>query len=178
MNIRQLMDTPISRLRELQMTIHSIHKWNRITFTQVPIVFGNAMPKSGSHLLLQILQGLAQVAPFRFVKQRPIRLMTREGRIGATDEILYDLQDWNTGVIGWGYVTADPVYQSFFNEQQNVISYFVFRDPRDQLLSSIFYAINMHQGHALHDFYSNLPLDEAIRAAITGNDQQNHLYLP
>ncbi|MBU1661568.1 MAG: hypothetical protein KKD28_08860, partial [Chloroflexi bacterium] len=34
------------------------------TLRTAPIVFGNAMPKSGSHLLTQVLEGLTQLGPF------------------------------------------------------------------------------------------------------------------
>jgi len=168
----------ILRMSEIRMAVNAIRKWKRINFSGVPAVFGNSMPKSGSHLLLQILHGLAEIAPFRYVAQDPIRVITAEGRIRSHDEILQDLSRLKPGVIGWGYLTADADFQSFFRKHPALISYFVYRDPRDQLISSILYAINIHQGHAMHDFYSNLPLDEAIKAAIIGNDRTDQTHLP
>jgi hypothetical protein len=169
---------PILRMREIRMTVNAIRKWKRINFSDVPTVFGNSMPKSGSHLLLQILHGLAEIAPFRFVKQNPIRVITGEGRIRSHDEILQDLNELKPGVIGWGYLTAEADFQSFFNQHPDLVSYFVYRDPRDQLISSILYAVDIHQGHAMHEYYANLPLDEAIKAAIIGDDRTDQLHLP
>ena len=31
---------------------------------RLPAVLGNAMPKSGSHLIIQVLQGLTRIGPF------------------------------------------------------------------------------------------------------------------
>ena len=178
MKLNQAKEHLIHRMSEVQMTVNTIRKWKQIDFSPVPAIFGNAMPKSGSHLLLQILQGISQIAPYRFVIQKPIRMITGEGRIRSHHEILNDLNRLKSGVIGWGYVTSEPDFQAYFNQQKDLVSYFVYRDPRDQLLSSIFYATNIHQTHALHDVYSNLPLDEAIKLAIIGNNRPDHLNLP
>jgi len=37
----------------------------------VPPIFGNSKPKSGSHLLLQILNGLTRIVPYRYVDADP-----------------------------------------------------------------------------------------------------------
>ncbi|MBP1693986.1 MAG: hypothetical protein H6Q37_1869, partial [Chloroflexi bacterium] len=39
-------------------------RWGANTLSLAPAVFGNAMPKSGSHLINQILQGLTRIGPF------------------------------------------------------------------------------------------------------------------
>src|SRR3989304_6202448 len=39
-------------------------RWNGFRVAGLPIVFGNAMPKSGSHLIIQILLGLTRLGPF------------------------------------------------------------------------------------------------------------------
>ncbi len=105
-------------------------------------------------------------------------MITGEGRIRPHDEILTDLSRLKPGVIGWGYLTADADFLGFFNQDPDWVSYFVYRDPRDQLISSILYAINIHKGHAMHEYYAILTLDEAIKAAITGNDRDDQLHLP
>ena len=39
-------------------------RWGREQLSAMPSVLGNAMPKSGSHLLIQVLEGLVELGPF------------------------------------------------------------------------------------------------------------------
>jgi hypothetical protein len=136
------------------------------------------MPKSGSHLVLQILQGIYQIAPFRHIQPFPIRMITPEGRNRTNREVRRDLQSLKPGVIGWGYLRSDDDFLRFFSEVLQVKSFFVYRDPRDRLISSIFYAVDIHKGHAQHEFYTKLDLNERIKVAITGRDEPGLLHLP
>ena len=40
-------------------------RWGPGSQSKLPAVLGNAMPKSGSHLIIQVLQGLTRLGPFR-----------------------------------------------------------------------------------------------------------------
>ena len=39
-------------------------RWGPANLQDTPTVLGNAMPKSGSHLINQVVQGLVQLGPF------------------------------------------------------------------------------------------------------------------
>jgi hypothetical protein len=39
-------------------------RWGPQNLAKAPAVLGNAMPKSGSHLIIQVLQGLTRLGPF------------------------------------------------------------------------------------------------------------------
>jgi sulfotransferase 6B1 len=166
------------KLRRARNSVRSAYRWKRLNFSTIPSVFGNAMPKSGSHLLLQILQGLMQIAPFRHLEQAPVRMITADGRKRDMKEIMHDLSRLNAGMIEWGYLSADPEFIDFFNDHPQVAPLFIYRDPRDQLISSIFYAVDIHLDHALHDYYSSISFDERIRTAIQGRDAPGLEYLP
>lgn len=168
----------VVKVRQMRKTMRAVQTWKRVDFRRVPGIFGNAMPKSGSHLVLQILQGITQVAPFRGVEDRPIRMITREGRNRTSDEILRDLCRLKSGIIGWGYLRANPEYIKFFQQHPDLLSFFVYRDPRDQLISSIFYAVDIHKAHAQHDHYSSICMDDRITTAICGRNEPGLLYLP
>ncbi len=168
----------IDKLRITRESIKSAYHWKRFSFDQVPALFGNAMPKSGSHLVLQILQGVATVAPFRYVDHKPLRTITAEGRKRSQDEILSDLKALRSGAIGWGYLTSNPEYQEYIESHPDLISFFVYRDPRDRLISNIFYAVDIHKGHAQHDYYSSIPMEERIKTEILGRDEPGLEYLP
>ena len=163
-NIRRL-------LRPYGKTAQAILRWKRFSFLEAPPIFGNSKPKSGSHLLLQILNGFTQIIPYKYVDADPIRTITQDGRRRTADEILADLKRVPRGVIGWGYVDATPENASFLTEAGR-INYFIYRDPRDMLVSQIFFATDMHEGHGMHEYYNSLPdFGERLKVAITGIDR-------
>ena len=163
-NIRQIM-------RPYGKTAQAILRWKRFSFREAPPIFGNSKPKSGSHLLLQILNGFTQIMPYQYVNADPIRTITQNGRRRTADEILVDLKHVPRGVIGWGYVDATPENASFLTEAGRV-NYFIYRDPRDMLVSQVFFATDMHEGHGMHEYYNSLPdFGERLKVAITGVDR-------
>ena len=159
------------RLRPYEKIAQAILRWQRFSFDEAPPIFGNAKPKSGSHLLLQVLNGFTQIMPYRYVDADPIRAITKDGRRRSADEILADLDHIPTGVIGWGYLDATPENASFLTEAGRV-NYFIYRDPRDMLVSQVFFATDMHEGHGMHEYYNSLPdFGERLKVAITGIDK-------
>jgi len=127
----------------------SAWRWRRLTFTEAPPIFGNSKPKSGSHLLLQILNGFTQIMPYAYVAAKPIRTLEKDGRRRAADRIAADLRRAPRGVIGWGYVEATTENVAFLC-QPGRVNYFIYRDPRDMLVSQVFFATDMHEGHGMH----------------------------
>ena len=154
----------------------AVLRWKRLGFTEAPPIFGNAKPKSGSHLLLQILGGVCQVAPYAYVESDPIRTVKKDGGRRSAAEILVDLQSTPAGIIPWGYLDATPENVAFLCKPERV-NYFIYRDPRDMLISHVFFATDMHEGHGMHDYYQKLSdFDERLKVAITGIDRDG-LYM-
>ena len=163
-------------LRPAGKTVQAILRWKRLTFNDAPPIFGNSKPKSGSHLLIQVLAGLCEVAPYRYVEAEPIRTITKEGRRKTQDEVIGELDNVPGGVIGWGYVDASPENVAFLC-QPGRVNYFIYRDPRDLLVSQVFFATDMYEDHGMHDFYKSLPdLEARLKVAITGIDRDG-LYM-
>jgi hypothetical protein len=163
-------------LRPYGKTAQAILRWKRFSFGEVPPIFGNSKPKSGSHLLLQILNGFTQIMPYRYVDAEPVRTITRDGRRMTPNEILADLKSTPDGVIGWGYVEASPENVAFLC-QPDRINYFIYRDPRDMLVSQVFFATDMHEEHGMHEYYNSLPdFGGRLKVAITGIDRDG-LYM-
>jgi sulfotransferase 6B1 len=158
-------------LRPYGKTAQAMLRWRRFSFHEAPPVFGNSKPKSGSHLLLQILGGFTQIMPYLYVDADPVRTITPNGRRRTDEEILDDLRGIPKGVIGWGYLDATPENASFLTEAGRV-NYFIYRDPRDMLVSQVFFATDMHEGHGMHAYYNSLPdFDARLKVAITGIDK-------
>src|SRR4026207_1270625 len=100
-------------LRPAGKTAQAILRWKRFSFHEAPPIFGNSKPKSGSHLLLQILNGFTQIMPYQYVDADTIRTIEKEGRRKTKEEILDELKRVPNGVIGWGYVEATTENVSF-----------------------------------------------------------------
>ena len=154
----------------------AVLRWKRLSFEDVPPVFGNSKPKSGSHLLLQILNGFTQIMPYQYVETDPIRTIEKRGRRKSEREVLNELERIPRGAIGWGYVEASPENVAFLC-QPHRLNYFIYRDPRDMLVSQVFFATDMHAEHGMHQFYKSLPgFSERLKIAITGIDRDG-LYM-
>ncbi len=149
----------------------AVWRWQRFSFDEAPPIFGNSKPKSGSHLLLQVLAGFTGVMPYAYVAAEPVRTIRKAGGRRSQAEVASDLRKIPPGVIGWGYVEASPEVVSVLCKPGRV-NYFIYRDPRDMLVSQVFFATDMHEGHGMHAFYKSLPdFGERLKVAITGIDR-------
>lgn len=133
-----------------------------------PKVFGNAMPKSGSHLLIQVLQGLTRVGPLVNPGFPPVN-RSEDNRKLPPQAVLKNLQRMRPGDIGYGYIHAhQPFLQVLTAPDRATI--FVYRDPRDMIVSHVFYATQIHKGHGMHAYYTQVlqSMEERINAQIQG----------
>ncbi len=163
-------------LRPAGKTAQAILRWKRFSFNDAPPIFGNSKPKSGSHLLLQVLNGFTQIMPYKYVEAEPIRTIRSEGGRRKADKVTLDLRAVPQGVIGWGYVEASPENVEVLC-QPNRVNYFIYRDPRDTLVSQVFFATDMHEEHGMHEYYVSLPdFGARLKVAITGIDRDG-LYM-
>jgi Sulfotransferase domain. len=163
-------------IRPAGKNLQAITRWKRLSFHEAPPIFGNSKPKSGSHLLLQILNGFTQIMPYKYVEADPVRTIEKKGRRKTEADILNELKRIPRGVIGWGYVETSPENISFLCKPDRV-NYFIYRDPRDMLVSHVFFATDMNEEHGMHEYYKSLPnFGERLKIAITGIDQDG-LYM-
>lgn len=164
---------PLRRaIRPAGKTLQAIVRWKRLSFREAPPIFGNSKPKSGSHLLLQILKGFTQIMPYKYVQADPVRTITKDGKRRKPAEIVAELKSTPRGVIGWGYVEATPENVAVLCQPDHV-NYFIYRDPRDMLVSQVFFATDMQEEHGMHEYYNSLPdFGERLKVAITGIDRE------
>lgn len=138
------------------------------TRQHLPKVFANGMAKSGSHILEQYLEGLEKISPLVFTDIHPIRTYNDEGKPRAAEKVLLDLGRLEAGDMAWGYLPAREPYLSWLG-QLEMASYFVYRDPRDRIISHIFYASDIHEGHAMRDYYRQIEsMEQKINDTIRG----------
>lgn len=135
-----------------------------------PWLFGNSFPKSGTHLLLQILAGFEALGPAVYGGQPPI--LTYEVRTGhqrPMSDILADLKRLRPGDVAYGHLHALPEVVEQLRSS-NGAAYFVNRDPRDVVVSHVFYVTEINPRHVHHKHYANelTSFDQRLDASILG----------
>jgi hypothetical protein len=75
----------------------------------------------------------------------------------------------NPGDIGYGYLHSRTPFTEALT-RPGMASVFVYRDPRDMIISHVFYATEMHQEHGMHNYYTEEldTMEQRINAAIRG----------
>lgn len=144
------------------------HRWGSDTYSKTPSVFANAMPKSGSHLIIQILRGLEKIGPFIDPGLPPVNRSEDNQKL-PQDQIIQNIKRILPGDICYGYIHyREPFINLLVNEK--IATLFIFRDPRDVLISHVFYAKDMHKGHGMHAYYNQVlqTMEQRINAAIVG----------
>lgn len=130
------------------------------------------MPKSGSHLIIQVLQGLIKLGPFVNPGFPPVNRAEDNSKL-PDDQVLANLKRMQPGDIAYGYIKAREPFTSLLAEAGRA-TVFVYRDPRDMIVSHVFYATQMHPGHGMHSYYTQTlhTMEERIEAAIRGVEEQ------
>lgn len=123
----------------------------------LPILLGISFPKSGTHLLDQILLGFSNAAPFsRRLHSFYAEYEGETGRKRSPEQALAWLDSLHSGDIASAHLFArteavERVCSPKF------IPYFIFRDPRDVVISHVFYVTGMEARHVHHEYYQSLP---------------------
>ena len=136
---------------------------------RLPIIFGNAIPKCGSKLLFNILRGLQELGPFIDTGLNEIKPFF-QGDVTSQTWINKQLDALQGGDIRFGYLYG---YDENIKRltQDNWASFLIIRDPRDQVISEIFFAMEIHRGHALHAFlHAQEEMGARISALLHGID--------
>lgn len=153
-------------------------QWGSDALQSAPAVLGNAMPKSGSHLIIQVLQGLIHLGPFVNPGFPPVN-RSEDNRKLPDVSILGNIRRMRAGDIAYGYIAAkEPFISALTSPGRATI--FVYRDPRDMVVSHVFYATQMHTGHGMHQYYNEKlqTMEERINAAIQGVDVEGLTLTP
>lgn len=145
-------------------------RYRRLSFKGLPTLFANSFPKSGTHLLTQILQAFEEISPA--VNCGLPAVVTFAGDTAhqrSIDQILADLQRFLPGDIGYGHLHAEPALVELLSSSA-FATYFVMRDPRDVVVSHVHYVTEMETRHVLHDYYFKhlSSFNERLTASICG----------
>ena len=145
-------------------------RWGKEELENAPSVFGNSLPKAGSHLLIQVLLGLTEIGPFVDPGFPPVNRFEGNTHLEIPDRIK-ELDRMKSGDVRYGYAAyKEPLISAITGPGR--ASVYIYRDPRDQLVSHVFYAKDIHTGHGMHEYYNNVltTMEERLNVAIEGCD--------
>jgi hypothetical protein len=171
------LNTSMSLKSSLRSTVYHIEKaTQRFRFStqpnDLPVLLGISFPKSGTHLLDQILLGFSSVAPYaKRLHSFYAEYEGESGRKRSPEQAIKWLDSLRPGDIASAHLFARPEAIRRVCSP-NFIPYFIFRDPRDVVVSHVFYVTDMEARHVHHDYYQSLPNFEArLNASILGRPE-------
>jgi len=164
------------RARRTFRRVRQEMRFGKHTLEETPILFANSFPKSGTHLLTQILRGFSRIGPA--VDSGFPAVVTFEGESGKPrDEvdILADLQRLRPGDTAYGHIHAMPGVVAYLC-RPSLATYFLLRDPRDVVVSHVHYVTEMDPNHAHHKYYTEVlrDFDERLSVSILGRPEWDH----
>ena len=135
----------------------------------LPILLGISFPKSGTHLLDQILLGFSNVAPYaKRVHSFYAEYEGESGKKRDPQQALHWLDSLQPRDIASAHLFARPEAVARVCTEK-FAPYFIFRDPRDVVVSHVFYVTDMEARHVHHDFYRSLPdFNARLKVSILG----------
>lgn len=139
---------------------------------QLPILLGISFPKSGTHLLDQILLGFSNVAPYaKRLHSFYAEYAGESGKKRAPQQALNWLDSLQPNDIASAHLFARAeAVQKVCSPK--FIPYFIFRDPRDVVVSHVFYVAEMETKHVHHEYYQTLSrFEERLKASILGRPE-------
>ncbi|MEO8355650.1 MAG: sulfotransferase domain-containing protein [Chloroflexota bacterium] len=148
----------------------------RIRFSSIPapqngwpVLLGISFPKSGTHLLDQVLLGFSKVAPFsKRVHSFYAEYEGESGRKRSPGQALAWLDSLRPCDVASAHLFARPDAVARVTSEA-FVPYFIFRDPRDVVVSHVFYVTGMEARHVHHQYYASLPdFDSRLNVSILG----------
>lgn len=135
-------------------------------YSRCPPVLANSFPKSGTHLLVQFVEGLPNRINYgAFLASTTSSFQFRER---SPENTCRFIRRFVPGEIVRGHLYYDAQYAEAL-ARQNAVNYFIYRDPRDVVVSEAHYLREMNRWHRLAPYFRKLPsIDEAIKLSITG----------
>ncbi|MDQ2693448.1 MAG: sulfotransferase domain-containing protein [Chloroflexota bacterium] len=170
-NAKLWLNTIMPLKSALRSTVYHIEKGvQRFRFPSrsenLPALLGISFPKSGTHLLDQILLGFSKVAPYATrLHSFYAEYEGESGRKRSPEQALQWLDLLRPGDVASAHLFArseavERVCSPAF------LPFFIFRDPRDVVVSHVFYVTDMEARHVHHAYYQSLP-DFAARLNVS-----------
>ncbi len=135
-----------------------------------PVLLGISFPKSGTNLLRQVLAAFSRVAPFADRSFDVFAAFDAEtGEPRTSQDALRFLDALRPGDIAAAHFHAwSEVVERICTPRY--LPFFIYRDPRDVVVSHVFYVTKMAPEHAHHLYYTEVlkTFDERLTTSILG----------
>ncbi len=172
-SIRRSLNSRNGFVRKGARAVLAVPKWLRswgVTPADLaarPPVLANSFPKSGTHLLLQLANGLPDREDYgAFLGSETSSFQLRERNESNTRHFI---KGFVPGEVIRGHLYYEPAYAAALAEQ-NAIHYFIYRDLRAVVVSEAHYLREMNRWHKLAPYFQTPSLEDAIALSITGFD--------
>jgi len=141
-------------------------------FSNGPIVMANSFPKSGTHLLLQVLEAFSLKDYGNFLASTPSITMIERHPTSMVSKI--------DRLVPGELVSAHMFHNEIVNEalkQKEVTHFFIYRDPRDVIVSECYYLSEMNKWHKLYQHFSQHDnISDMIEMSINGINTDDFYY--
>ena len=136
------------------------------SYLERPPILSNSIPKSGTHLLDQIVAGLPDRSNYgSFLSSMTSSFQMRE-RTDAS--VINYIRSTAPGENIRAHVFCRPAYAAEL-EKLNFVHYFIYRDPRDVVVSGCHYLREINPWHRLRPYFKACrSMEEAILLSIRG----------
>lgn len=131
-----------------------------------PPILANSIPKSGTHLLDQILSAIPRRRNYgRFLESMTASYIFKERSVRSTTRFIETIV---SGEIVRAHLHHSPEAAQAL-DRRSVAHFLICRDPRDVVVSEAHYLRSMNRWHKMHPYFKRLPsFAEAVTLAITG----------
>lgn len=171
-----MLDTLLAIKRQLKLARWQTRRWSVAgrygakTLAKMPVVLGNAIPKSGSHLLIQVLYGLTELGPFVDPGFPPVNRDEANRKL-PIEKMVANIRQMRPGDIGYSYLGCEPPFIDLLTAP-GMAAIFMYRDPRDVVVSEIKYATNIQRNHDLYLYFNKelITDEERLNFVITGSE--------
>ncbi|MEB1806296.1 MAG: sulfotransferase domain-containing protein [Bacillaceae bacterium] len=116
------------------------------TTNQLPSFFMNSVPKSGTHLLKQILLGIPDVT-------HSPKNVFYEGKLKDNAEHFYKLGQLKDNEFAMGHVYYSDEW-NYMLKRLGMKHVFLIRDPRDVVVSFAYFIVNKLPNHPLYEYFT------------------------
>jgi sulfotransferase 6B1 len=135
-------------------------------FLNHPPILVNSVPKSGTHLLMQIARALPDTVYYgSFLAQSPSLTLRRRTQA----EVNFHISRIIPGEVVGAHLHYSSETEHALNEI-NALHLFIYRDPRDIALSSSTYLSGMNKWNAVHRMMKDVDSAERLRIVVEGLD--------
>jgi hypothetical protein len=144
------------------------------------MLVGLSFPKSGTNLLSQILSAFCRVAPFADRTFDVFATFNNATGTQARPEDALALLDRRRAldVVSAHFLAWPEVVMEL--QEPRYLPFFIYRDPRDVVVSHAFYVTGQAKEHVHHDYYAHVltNFDERLLTSILGRPELKDIDFP